>query len=123
MEKVAIARTLKNQLDLTDDETRKLHVRVDAGHITFNVNGHQWQADTAKVAKESLVRFDAGRPVKPHSFTVNATRKGRITRMTEERKKQIRVARAKRVREGRPDRVFDPDRLTLRRRIVGYTTA
>lgn len=122
MEKVAIARTLKKHLGLSDDETRRLHVRVDAGHITFNHAGSRWKADTPKVAKTELIKFDNPKRthlVKPHSFTVIATRKGKVEPMTAERQKQIRIARAKRVREGRPDKSYS-DRLTLRHRIVGF---
>jgi hypothetical protein len=120
MEKVAIARTLQKHLNLSDDETRRLHVRVDAGHVTFNHAGSKWQADTPRVAKDALIKFDIGKHhVRPHSYTVSATKKGKVRPMTEERQKQIRVARAKRVREGRPDRPYS-DRVTLRHRIVGF---
>jgi hypothetical protein len=119
MEKVAIARTLRKHLDLDDAAVRRLHVRIDAGHIHFNHEGSRWQADTPLVAKTALKDFDAERAVKPHSFTVNAQRKGKVQLMTKERQKQIRLARAKRVAEGRPDRAYS--RTTLRYRIVGYT--
>ena len=122
MEKVAIARTLKKHLGLSEDEVRRLHVRVDAGHVTFNHAGSRWQADTPRVASSALIRFDNPKTkhtVKPHSFTVLATRKGKVEPMTADRQKQIRVARAKRAQEGRPDKTYS-DRVTLRHRIVGF---
>lgn len=121
MEKVAVARTLQKHLQLSDDETRRLHVRVDAGHITYNHGGWHWQADTPRVAKEALKKFDEGKYlVKPHQFTINATRKGKVDPMTPDRQKQMRIAKAKRIKAGIPDRPRN-DRVSLRHRIVGYT--
>jgi len=117
MEKVAIARTLMNQYHGKNDA--ELRVRVDAGHIRFNLRGQRWVADTPKVARTSLIRFDEKKPVGPHSYFVSARRVGAIVKRSRERQDQINAARRVRIRAGLPDKVYA--RNTLRKRIVGYT--
>jgi hypothetical protein len=116
MEKVAIARSLSKAFP--DESPQKFHVRVDAGHIRFNVDGYRWQADTPKIAKAALIKFDHKLSVLPHNYTIVATRGGKITPMTAERQKQINMARAERIKQGRPDASYKD--LTLRQRIIGF---
>lgn len=118
MEKVAVTRALKKEFSIPDDKVRDLHVRVDAGHIRFNYGGHHWDAPTPKIAKASLIKFDRKKSVEPHSYVVSAIRKDKISPMTEDRKRQINIARAKRASEGKPDRAYRD--ITIRQRIVGY---
>jgi hypothetical protein len=118
MEKVANVRALQKHLQLSDDELHRLHVRVDAGHIKFNYDDHHWEASTPKIAKTSLIKFDRNHLVHPHSYSVVATRKEKIIRMTAERQNQINIARAARIEAGQPDRPYGD--LTIRKRIVGY---
>jgi hypothetical protein len=116
MEKIAIARSL----DIIDPEQKNHHkVRVDAGHIKFNMKGYRWLANTPLKAKTALIKFDdpEQRPkVRPHSYTLIATRMSKIVRMPPARQHQINEARRKRVAAG-TEKV---KRYTLRERIVGF---
>jgi len=116
MEKVAIARTLMNEHRGRSDA--ELRVRVDGGHIRFNLRGCYWKADTPKVAKAALIRFDHKQPVEPHSYIVEARNVGKIKPIARERQDQVNAARRARIRAGQPDKVYQ--RLTLRKRIVGF---
>jgi hypothetical protein len=116
MEKVAIARTLMNQFRGKSDA--ELRVRVDAGHIRFNLRGCRWLADTPKIAKVSLIKFDRKETVKPHSYVVVARRVSKIKTRSRERQNQINAARRARIRAGKPDKLYN--RKTLRKRIVGF---
>lgn len=119
MEKLAVSRALSEQLNLSPDEITKLHVRVDGGHIRFNYDAWRWVADTPIVAKDALIRFDRDKnAVKPHSYTITARQTTRVAPMTAERRNQINQARNRRIREGRPDRVYSVP--TIRERIVGF---
>jgi hypothetical protein len=119
MEKLAVTRALIDQLGIKSDKVPRLHVRVDGGHIRFNYNGHRWDADTPRAARNALIKFDQDkRLVTPHKYVVHATKGPKVQKMTEDRMEQINEARARRVREGRPDKVYsDP---TIHRRVVGY---
>jgi hypothetical protein len=116
MQKVAIARTLMNEHGAKSDA--ELRVRVDAGHIRFNLHGYHCLADTPKIAKINLIRFDRGEPVSPHSYVVHARKIAKIATRSRERQDQINAARRARIRAGRPDKIYD--RKTLRKRVVGY---
>ncbi len=112
MHKVAIARTLDNM----DRRGGHHKVRVDAGHIKFNYGGYRWEAKTPKIAKDSLMRFDDGYPVQPHSYTVNAERTSKIIPLSAERQEQINKRRRERVEnEGYKQKPY-----LLRDRIRGY---
>lgn len=118
MEKVAIARTLMTEFRGKSDA--ELRVRIDAGHIKFNLRGARWIADTPKIAKASLIRFDRDKSsVKPHSFVVIARKTGTIRKIPRDRQDQVNAARRARIRAGQPDKVYT--RKTLRKRVVGFT--
>lgn len=116
MEKVAVARTLMKQYRGTSDA--ELRVRVDAGHIKFNLRGFRWAADTPKVAKNALIRFDLKKPVKPHGYVLTARRGTKIIPPSRERQDQVNAARRARIKAGTPDKVYG--RKTLRKRVMGY---
>lgn len=116
MEKVAIARTLMQQHPRLSDAD--LRVRVDAGHVRFNLHGFRWVGDTPVVARRALIRFDAKKKVEPHSFILTARRTSKIKPQSAERKTQINAARRARIKAGQPDKVYT--RHTLRKRVVGY---
>jgi hypothetical protein len=116
MEKVAIARTLMTKFRGKSDA--ELRVRVDAGHIRFNLRGCRWVADTPKIARNSLIRFDRKEGVKPHSYTVVARKIATIKKIPRERQDQVNTARRARIRAGQPDKVYG--RKTLRKRVVGF---
>jgi hypothetical protein len=119
MEKIAIARALKEQLHLKDEEVSKLHVRVDGGHIRFNYKGYRWVANTPAKAKNALIRFDRDKSlVRPHTFTFVAARTTKVIPMTDERRAQINMAREDRARRGQPDKVYTAP--SVHERVVGY---
>jgi hypothetical protein len=118
MEKVAVIRALKDQFKLSDRAFGKLHVRVDAGHIKFNLGGHRWSAPTPKIAKAALIDFDRKRTVKPHAFTIEAVQGDKVVPMTVERMQQINEARKARIRAGKPDKDYEKDRIRLR--VIGH---
>lgn len=119
MEKIAIARALTNQLELKPDEVTKLHVRVDGGHIKFNYDGYRWEANTPTKAKNALIRFDRDKSlVRPHTFTIIATRTNKVLPFTDERRDQINKARAERAKRGMPDKAYSTP--TIHERVVGY---
>jgi hypothetical protein len=116
MEKVAIARSMIEKFgNLTDAQ---LHVRVDAGHINLNWEGYRRVADTPKIAKASLIRFDQKKPVAPHSYTLHFRRTTKVVKVSRDRQDQINERRRVRASNGAPDKVAN--RLTLHRRVVGY---
>ncbi|MGY3278160.1 hypothetical protein [Bradyrhizobium sp. S3.7.6] len=115
MEKVAIARALKTMFP--NEPAHKLHVRVDAGHIKFNIAGYHWRADTPAAAKKALIDFDRNVEVRPHKYTFTATRLGKVQPMSRDRQIQINVARDRRKAEGKPDKIYNA---AIRKRIVGY---
>ena len=116
MEKVAIARTLMNEFRGKSDA--EMRVRIDAGHIKFNLRGARWIADTPKIAAFSLKKFDRREPVEPHSYVVTARKTGIIRKTPRDRQDQINTARRARIRAGMPDKVYQ--RKTLRKRVVGF---
>ena len=87
MEKVAIARTLMNEYGGKSDAD--LRVKVDAGHIKFNLRGYRWLADTPKIAKDNLIRFDRKDPVKPHNYIVVANRRTKVVPPSPERQARV----------------------------------
>ena len=95
-----------------------LRVKVDAGHIKFNLRGFRWLADTPKVAKDSLIRFDRKEAVSPHNYVVVANRRTKIVPPSPERQARVNENRRIRIRAGNPDKPAKG--LTLRKRIVGY---
>jgi hypothetical protein len=116
MEKVAIARTLMTEFRGKSDA--ELRVRIDAGHIKFNLRGCRWIADTPKIAAHSLQKFDRKELVKPHSFVVVARKTATIKKVARDRQDQVNAARRARIRAGQPDKVYT--RKTLRKRVVGF---
>jgi hypothetical protein len=118
MEKVAITRALKHQFKLSDRALGKLHLRVDAGHIKYNLNGRRCMAPTPKITKTALIDFDRKRTVKPHVFTFEAVQGDKVVPMTVERMQQINEARKARIKAGKPDKIYESDR--IRQRIVGH---
>lgn len=115
MQKMAIARAVQSMFP--NEPAHKLHVRVDGGHIKFNVAGYRWKGDTPAAAKKALIDFDREVEVRPHKYTFTATRKGKVVAMPRERQIQINVARDKRKAEGRPDKTYNA---SVRKRIVGF---
>jgi hypothetical protein len=116
MEKVAIARTLMNEFRGKSDA--ELRVRIDAGHIKFNLRGCRWIADTPKIASYSLQKFDRKELVKPHSYVVVARKAGTIKKVSRDRQNQVNAARRARIRAGQPDKIYA--RKSLRKRVVGF---
>lgn len=114
MEKLAIACVL---MELFPGEESH-HVRIDAGHIKFNADGWRWIANTPRIASKALIDFDHKRPVKPHSFTVTATRTTKIKPNPRQRQDQINTARRKRIAAGVPDKTYEAQ--SLRKRIIGF---
>lgn len=115
-EKVSFNRALMDQLG-----EGTYHVRIDAGHITFNYDGYRWVASTPKVVKNALIMFDDpkkyGRDaVRPHRFKVHAIKSSKIAKASPQRKAKINAARRARVLSGAPDRKYP----SLRQRIIGY---
>jgi len=114
MEKLAIASAL---MVLFPEETNH-HVRIDAGHIKFNVDGWRWIANTPKIASRALIDFDHKRPVKPHRYRVSAQRTTKIKPNPHERQDQINAARRRRIAAGVPDKNYTAQ--SLRKRIIGF---
>lgn len=114
MEKLAVARALN---DVFPDETSH-HVRIDAGHIRFNADGHRWIANTPKIARRALIEFDHKRPVRPHSYKLTAQRTTKILPNPRKRQDQINTARRKRIAAGVPDKTYTAQ--SLRKRIIGF---
>jgi hypothetical protein len=118
MEKVSVADALVREFG---GDPHKYHVRVDGGHIKFNLHGYRWEANTPKIAKSQLICLDQKKwhhRLKPHRYVVHAVRGSKIYPQTKERKEQINAARRARIAAGHPDR--KPNRLTLRQRIAGF---
>ncbi len=126
MEKVSIERALR-KIDPNGGDHK---VRVDGGVMKFNLSGYRWQAVTPKMAKVNLIQFDKERlprakaekagtkfvsKVKPHSYTVEATRGTKIQPFTRDRMEQVYEARRRRAAEGRPDK----QKYDLRYRVQG----
>lgn len=120
MHKVAITRAIAKQFNLPEDEYRKLHVKVANTGIRFNLNGYRWSAIMPNRAMNNLILFDDQEKrhlVKPHSYTITATRGSKVIPFTRERQEQINAARRERARAGRPDKTYTAP--TIRQRIVG----
>jgi hypothetical protein len=69
----------------------------------------------------TLIKFDNPKTchlVKPHKYSVVATRGAKIRPTSPERQKQINEARTERAKAGTPDKQYN--RHTLRQRIVGF---
>jgi hypothetical protein len=113
MEKLANLSALTKLLG----EGKVERLRLDGSQIKFNYAGYRWAATTPKRAKNSLIAFDAKRPVGPHAYTVIAVRGTRITKVAPERQAQINKALRDRIAAGTPDK--RPTKQTLRQRIVG----
>lgn len=129
MEKVAVERAL-NDIDPKGDH--KVH--VDGGHVRFTLQGYRYSADTPRVPRRALIRFDAEEKAKrkadregvefhskvvPHSYILICVKGPKIEKMskfTQDRLAQIRVARRK--REERTG-VKDNNRYQLRKRVEG----
>lgn len=117
MHKVAVARALNAQLeeDVTD------YLRVDAGHIHVHYDGFRWAAPSPKKVKDSLIKFDNPKTrklVKPHSYSLHFVKGTKIYKRPAWRQEQINEARRQRIAAGFKDKL--PNRMTLRKRIVGY---
>lgn len=126
MVKVAVERKLRQ----LEPEVGNHHTRVDAGHIRFNYQGHRYWADTPKLAKANLIRFDEeakakrkaereGKPfhsqVEPFSFNVVGMRQGKVKPTSRARQDQVNAARRLRRAAGEKRKQY-----TLRQRIVGF---
>lgn len=126
MHKVAIERTLRN----IDPKGGDHRVRVDNGHVIFNLRGHHWRGDLPKRAGQNLLQFDHERnarakaerngvefvsKVVPHSYRLEMERRGAIKPLTRERQEQINEARRKRIAAGKPDK----KKYDLRYRVEG----
>jgi hypothetical protein len=129
MHKIAIERALR-KLDLQGGDHK---VRIDAGDLKFNFQGHRYHGHVPRAAKVSLKQFDKEQKareraerqgvkfvskVQPHSYRVEAVKGAEIQKFTPERQEQINEARRRRAAEGRPDkRTYD-----LRYRVEGLGT-
>jgi hypothetical protein len=112
--KLEIASTLNRW-----DPTGKHHVRVDAGHIKFNLWGWRYVADSPRHVKRTLLLFDKKRydEIRIRNYTLRCRRTTRIMPLTDERKEQINQARYKRIAAGKPDRSYP----SMRDRVVGFS--
>jgi hypothetical protein len=126
MVRVAVERVLR-QLDPTMPNH---HTRVDAGHIRFNYKGRRCVADTPRVAKAALIRFDqeakekrkAKREgvefkskVEPFAIKVMGELRGKLAPTSRNRKDNINQARRRRAEGGQK-----PKKYTLHKRVVGF---
>jgi len=131
MEKVSNARALMNQYGAKSDA--ELRIKVDAGHIRFNLNGHRWEANTPKVAKKALIDYDKALrkrgaqvdpekinefPVKAHSYVVKARAIRKIQKVSRSTQERVNENRRRRIREGREKTPVK--RYTLRQRVIGF---
>jgi hypothetical protein len=122
MHRVGITRAATQQLNLTEEEARKLHVTVKNSGITFNYQGHRWRSPTPQKAINSLIQYDNEKTrqlVRPHNYAITAIKGEKVVPFTRERQDQINAARIARAEAGCPDRVYKKP--TLRDRIVGNT--
>jgi hypothetical protein len=100
------------------------HVRVDAGHIKFNLWGWRYQASTPLTVKRGILHFDKKEYdlIRIRPYTLHCIRTTKIRPLSEERKTQINAARRKRYEEGRGDKTYKkPKGQTMRDRVVGYS--
>lgn len=126
MVRVAVERALRQ----LDPSMPNHHTRVDAGHIRFNLKGRRCVADTPRVAKAALIKFDAevrekrkakrkGVPfkseVEPFSLKVMGELRGKLTPTSRKRKDGINQARRRRAEAGQK-----PKKYTLHKRVVGF---
>jgi hypothetical protein len=126
MVRVAVERVLR-QLDPTMSNH---HTRVDAGHIRFNYKGRRVVADTPRMAKAALIKFDAEAKekrrakrqgitfkskVEPFAIKLVGELRGRLTATTRKRKDNINQARRRRAEAGQK-----PKKYTLHKRVVGF---
>jgi hypothetical protein len=118
MIKVAVTRFL----DRAYPQEQSHRVRVDAGHIKFNAQGHRYEGKTPASARKALMYFDDKRRrhlVKPFEFKLTVTRMSKIDpskKFTPARRRQINEARRRREADGN----YDRQRYTLRKRVVGF---
>jgi hypothetical protein len=131
MERVSITRALLEKYDVSPHETR---VRIDAGHTKFNFKGYRWQADTSKVQKNALIRFDdlitklkrqrvpaekiekmVLDAIPDHSWKFKAMKGTKIIPPTKARQEQVNQRRRERIAAGEK-----PKHYTLRKRVIGF---
>lgn len=127
MVRVAVERVLRQ----LDPSMPNHHTRVDAGHIRFNWKGRRCVADTPRIAKAALIKFDQEAKEKRKAkrqgvefksevepFTikwVHAELRGRLKPTTRSRKDNINQARRRRAEAGQK-----PKKYTLHKRVVGF---
>lgn len=117
MHKVAIARTL---FALDPDGGGTHRVRIDGGHIKFNLHGYRYKADTPKAVKRSLMLFDQGAydAIKVQTYSVRAHRTTKIAPITKERQEQVNANRRQRIAAGGDE---NRRNYNLRKRIEGFS--
>ena len=100
----------------------KHHVRVDCGHIKLNYGGWRYIANTPRTVKRSLMLFDAKRydEVYIREYSLRFERTTKILPYTSKRKKQIDLARERRIAEGRDNYPQPP--VSLRKRVEGFSS-
>lgn len=118
MHKIAIERELRK----IDPQGGDHKVRCDGQLVKFNLDSYRHQALLPRSAKISLLIFDKERKarmraekkdekfvskIKPHSYRIEAERKGHVPQLTRERMEQIYEARRRRKQQGSPDRKYD----------------
>ena len=131
MERVAIARALRAEFKVEPHESR---VKIDAGHVTFNLKGFRWEAKTPRIQAKSLIKFDdilsrARRKklpkdeqkrlvtdaVKEHDWKFKAIKGTKIQSISRERQDRINKLRRERYV---PGEYAKP--MTLRKRVIGF---
>jgi hypothetical protein len=126
MHKVATERALRD----IDPKGGDHKVRIDAGIVKCNLDGHHWEAILPKVPKKAQIKFDHEEKarkraikrgeqfhskVQPHKFVLELIKGSKIIAFTAERMKQIYDARERQKREGR----LPPRDYNLRKRVAG----
>lgn len=98
------------------------HVRVDAGHVKFNLWGWRYTADTPRTVKRGFMLFDLKRyeEIRIRPYKLRCRRSTKILPYTKERQAQINSARAVRVKEGRDNYTRPP--VSLRKRVEGFSS-
>jgi hypothetical protein len=131
MYRVSMARALYTMFPGENNHHR---VKVDAGHLRFIHDDHNWLANTPRLVSSNLQKFDASlhckacksseggfcekHDIHPHKWKCKAVRGRKIRHVvhTRARQDQINVARKARAAAGRRDGIY-----ALRRRVVGFT--
>jgi hypothetical protein len=96
------------------------HVRVDAGHVKFNLWGWRYVADTPRTVKRGLMLFDVERynEIRIRPYKLRCKRMSKILPYSAERREQIYAARQARIEAGKPDAKYQ----SLRKRVEGFSS-